>query len=288
MDTLNLGGLAPQQFLQQYWQKKPLLIRAAGADLSHSLSAEELAGLACEDNVESRLVLERSGQQPWEVRHGPFTEADFASLPESHWTLLVQDVDKHLPQLGAPLVNAFRFIPDWRVDDLMISFAADGGSVGPHVDAYDVFLLQAHGRRRWAIGGPAEGPWIEDIELRILSDFRPDQEWILEPGDMLYLPPGVAHHGVALGDSMTYSIGFRAPSDYDLIQAYLEWVLEHGDQHSRYSDADLQPCRQPGRLDERTLERMRARLSASLQQPRNDVHRWLGGLFNRVQAKSRA
>lgn len=209
-----LGGLSAAQFLREYWQKQPLLIRKAMPHWRDPLSPEELAGLACEPGVEARLVLQRAGVGPWSVRHGPFSEADFLTLPETHWTLLVQDAEKQAPALLGDFLEPFRFIPDWRCDDLMISYAPTDGSVGPHWDQYDVFLLQGKGRRRWQISTQPLQPdnLLPDTELRILCDFTPEQEWLLEPGDMLYLPPRVAHHGVAVEPCLTYSIGWRAPA----------------------------------------------------------------------------
>ena len=184
-----LGQHTPAGFLQHYWQQKPLLIRQALAnDALPTLSPDELAGLACETDIESRLILEKDGPHPWQLENGPFDAERFASLPESHWTLLVQDVDKFVPQV-AELLQWFRFVPDWRIDDVMISYAIDQGSVGPHVDNYDVFLLQIHGRRRWRISTQpiADDNFIPDIPLNILQQFDAEQEWLLEPGDMLYL-----------------------------------------------------------------------------------------------------
>lgn len=271
-----LGGLSAEQFLRDYWQKRPLLIRAAIPGFRSPLSADELAGLALEEDVESRLVLEH-GEYPWELRHGPFAEDAFAALPESHWTLLVQDVDKHIPEL-ARLLRPFRFIPDWRIDDLMISYAAPEGSVGPHVDQYDVFLLQAHGRRRWQIQHPAPAAerLLEGVDLRILAEFQPTEEWVLEPGDMLYLPPGVPHHGVALEACMTYSIGFRAPSDQDLLDDFSLWQLEQADTETRYTDPDLRPSAAPGELDEAARDKLRAAIRARLQPSDEELDRFLG------------
>jgi len=277
MTDAPLGGMSPQQFLDEYWQKRPLLIRGAFPDLQPPLSPNELAGLACEPEVESRLVLEKDGAAPWELRRGPFDEADFAALPPSHWTLLVQDVDKHLPEAEA-LMDAFRFIPDWRVDDLMISFAPEHGSVGPHVDAYDVFLLQAVGRRRWSIraAGFDGGDVIPDIDLKVLRTFEPEDEWVLEPGDMLYVPPGVAHHGVALNDCMTCSIGFRAPSHQDLVQTVLEGVIQDLDPEQRYDDPGLALQTDPGVVSATALQALRGLVREHLAPSDAQLDRWIG------------
>ena len=195
-----LGQLDTRSFLELHWQKRPLLVRGALPGIDPGLNAEELAGLACEDGVDSRLVLERDGRHPWDVRFGPFSRQDFASLPATHWTLLVQEVDRLLPGVAA-LLEHFRFVPNWRIDDVMVSYAAPGGSVGPHVDNYDVFLIQAAGHRKWSLGAgplPDPAPCLPDLGLEILESFEPAASWELEPGDMLYLPPRLAHHGVCL------------------------------------------------------------------------------------------
>lgn len=231
-----LGKLSAAEFLADYWQKRPLLIPQAIPGYTAPLDPDELAGLACLDDVESRIVLEKDGAAPWELRHGPFDDAAFGALPASHWTLLVQECNKHVPEL-ALLLDQFNFIPNWRVDDVMVSYAAPHGSVGPHVDQYDVFLLQGLGQRRWQINASknAHFNFLPGASLRILQQFKSEQEWILEPGDMLYLPPGVAHYGVALDDCMTLSIGFRAPSHCDLLTHFAE------DQFAGISDPFLVP-----------------------------------------------
>ena len=204
-----LGGLSPQAFMRRHWQKKPLLIRQAIAGAAPPLSRTELFELAARDDVESRLVV-HSGDQRWRLRHGPFGRRSLPSLRQPRWTLLVQGLDLHV-QAAHELLARFRFVPDARLDDLMLSFATDGGGVGPHFDSYDVFLLQVHGRRRWRIGRLTDPTLQPDVPLKILSNFQAEQEWLLEPGDMLYLPPRWAHDGVAEGECMTCSIGFRAP-----------------------------------------------------------------------------
>lgn len=186
------GDITVEEFLADYWQKKPLLVRQAIPDYRSPISADELAGLACQENVESRIVLEKDRLAPWSVLHGPFYESDFSTLPDTHWTLLVQECNQHVPEL-ALLLDSFNFIPNWRVDDIMVSYAVEHGSVGPHTDQYDVFLLQAEGTRHWKINRSLDkdAAYLEDTELRILNNFESEQDWILEPGDMLYLPPGV-------------------------------------------------------------------------------------------------
>jgi 50S ribosomal protein L16 3-hydroxylase len=222
-------GIDAESFLRDYWQQKPLLMRGALSPTRFSLSPDELAGLATEPDIESRLLVGGNGtdiSKGWRIEHGPFDEASFAALPRSHWTLLVQDVDKYLPEVAA-LIELFDFVPQWRIDDVMISFATDGGGVGPHTDAYDVFLMQASGRRRWRLSyrDYADDDLLPGLEQRILAHFDTDEDWLLEPGDLLYLPPGVAHWGTADGDCMTYSLGFRAPSQAELAGDWFQHAI---------------------------------------------------------------
>jgi len=272
-----LGDLDPAQFLAEYWQKKPLLVRGALAAFPDPLSPEELAGLACESEVEARLVLQQGGRQPWEVRHGPFSDEDFRYLPETHWTLLVQDADKHYPAL-AELLEPFRFIPDWRIDDLMVSYAPLHGSVGPHRDNYDVFLIQGQGRRRWQLDTQARSAdkFLADTELHILADFRPDKEWELEPGDLLYLPPGVAHYGVALGSCLTYSVGFRTPRHQDLLSHFADFLLTAVDPEARYSDPDLSLQANPGEISNAALAKVKQILHDTLASDDALIESWFG------------
>ena len=204
-----LGGITPQQFMRRYWQKKPLLIRQAVAGFKPLLSRAQLMEMASRDDVESRMVVH--GAKGWRLSHGPFGRRAFPPLTQPKWTFLVQGVDLH-DQNVHQLMQQFRFVPDARLDDLMISYATDGGGVGPHFDSYDVFLLQAHGQRRWRIGRQKDLSLEEGVPLKILSNFEPEMEYVLEPGDMLYLPPKYAHDGIAVGECMTYSIGFKVPA----------------------------------------------------------------------------
>ncbi|HWS40323.1 MAG TPA: cupin domain-containing protein, partial [Arenimonas sp.] len=216
-NTDSFLGMPIVQFLAEYWQKKPLLIRQAFPGYQAPLSPEDLAGLACEQGPLSRLVSYERENDKWHLRNGPFDEDEFPALGHKDWTLLVQDMDKWDGDVGQ-LLEAFRFIPRWRIDDVMISFAVEGGSVGPHIDQYDVFLLQAQGHRQWQIEDQArfEPAFREDSELKLLVEFTPTHTWDLAPGDMLYLPPGFAHHGVALDSCMTFSVGTRAPSSAEM------------------------------------------------------------------------
>lgn len=230
-------GLDAERFLAEYWQRKPLYLPAALVPWQCPLSPEELAGLACEPEVESRLVTgdDTSG---WTLRHGPFEESDFTAAAERGWTVLVQDVEKHLPHLAA-LLEPFAFLPRWRIDDLMASFATPGGSVGAHVDDYDVFLVQGLGRRRWSLDPqPAAIAWQEDAPLRMLRHFSPTQTIETAPGDVLYLPPGVAHHGIGDEPSITLSIGFRAPSAGELLAAAGS-LLDQRAPLLRYTDPEI-------------------------------------------------
>ena len=257
-----LGSLSAEEFLAEYWQKKPCLIRNAFPDFKPDIEGDDLAGLACEPMAEARIISGAYPEHNWTLQQGPFEEADFARLPETDWTLLVQDVEKHYPPLFE-LLEQFHFLPTWRLDDLMISWAAPGGSVGPHVDQYDVFLLQAQGRRTWQVARDYDPALLEHCELNVLRSFSPEREWTLEAGDMLYLPPGVAHHGVAVTAGMTWSIGARAPDAADLLMALGESLS--GDTIPRYTDADLHVTDSAGEIDTRAIERLRALMAAPLQ-----------------------
>ena len=258
MPLTHLGDMPVEIFLRDYWQQKPLLIRAALPDFESPLSGDDLAGLALEEEVESRLVLEQ-GRTPWELRNGPFIEEDFARLPASHWTLLVQAVNQWVPEIN-DLLQAFRFLPDWRLDDIMVSYAADRGSVGPHFDYYDVFLLQGAGCRHWQLGQNCDStsPLRRDTELNLLSDFEPVEDWLLEPGDMLYLPPGLAHWGRAEGDDcVTYSIGFRAPSQAEVLTEFSQEAASYLSNDQRYRDSNPTPAKNPGAINVDAVEQLR-------------------------------
>lgn len=248
-----LGGISADEFLRDYWQKKPLLVRQAIPDFKSPLDPDELAGLALEEMIESRIVVEH-GDSPWELRRGPFKEEAFKDLPERDWTLLVQAVDQFIPEV-AELLEHFKFLPSWRIDDVMISYAAPGGGVGPHFDNYDVFLLQGHGHRRWKIGQTcdASSPMLPHADLRILAEFEESAEWVLEPGDMLYLPPRVAHYGIAEDDCMTYSVGFRAPSAAEVLTHFTDFLAQFLSDEERYSDAGMSAVK--GDEDQHKIQR---------------------------------
>ena len=272
------GELDAAAFLARYWQRKPLLMPAALRDFASPLDAGDLAGLACEQDVESRLVIDL-GNQRWEVRHGPFTESDFAELPDSGWTLLVQDVDKHAEGLEA-LVDTVGFLPSWRFEDLMFSYAAPGGSVGPHVDAYDVFLLQATGRRQWQVGSPVDRPaLIAGLSLRVMREFSPVDEWVLEPGDALYLPPGVPHHGVAIDPCITVSIGFRAPSVAEMLVARATHLAGSLDEVRRYADPAMAAQEaEDGLISDAALARTGELLAPFAATTPDEIATWFGEL----------
>lgn len=231
-----LGGLSPAQFMRRYWQKKPLLIRKAFPGFTPFLNRQALFAMAADEAVESRLIVHKP--TGWQLKHGPFVRTAFPPLKQKRWTMLVQGVDLHL-DAAHELLQRFRFVPDARLDDLMISWASDGGGVGPHFDSYDVFLLQASGQRHWRIGRQKDLSLQPDVPLKILSNFEPEEEYLLNPGDMLYLPPRWAHDGVAVGDDcMTYSVGFRVPQRGGLAGELLQRMADEYDDTTLYRDPD--------------------------------------------------
>ena len=263
-----LGGLTPAQFMRRHWQKKPLLVRQAIPDFRAPVLRAEVFALAAQEGVESRLVQQIKGA--WKLRHGPFSRRALPALQQPDWTLLVQGVDLHNDAVHA-LMQQFRFVPEARLDDLMISYASDGGGVGPHFDSYDVFLLQAHGRRRWRIGRQKDLALRDDIPLKVLAAFEPEEEFVLEPGDMLYLPPRYAHDGIAEGECMTYSIGFRAPARAELAQELLvrlaEDAAEADDAPVLYRDAGQEAVAQPAAIPAGLAGFAREALSKALAEP---------------------
>jgi len=262
-----LGNITPEEFLHDYWQKKPLVIRGAFADFEMPFDAGELAGLALETDCPARIILEKGvapQNTPWTVQYPPFTDESFTSTPETHWTFLVNDLERYYPELGN-LIEPFRFIPDWRIDDLMVSYAADQGSVGPHVDAYDVFLVQGEGKRRWQIVTDPDYPTelLQDSQLAILKNFTHDEEWLLDTGDMLYLPPNMPHQGVAEGECMTFSVGFRAPDTLGLAQSWLESFSSDGQDEKtkaiitkRFNDAERKVQKSSGEIAAEDIQKL--------------------------------
>lgn len=243
------------RFLEDYWQKRPLCVRGAWPGFESPVSPEEFLRLSMRPGTASRLVVEQPGTGVLEMAEGPFELGELDELPDERWTLLIQEMDRLVPEIH-DMLEAVGFIPNWRLDDIMVSLAAPNGGVGAHIDNYDVFLLQGRGRRLWQIGDrPVEDEVLaREHEVSILADFTPDHEWTLEPGDMLYLPPRFAHRGVALDECMTYSIGCRAPSRIDLISAVLDDAIEHTDPDERYVDARLSPGREAGLLGRDVVE----------------------------------
>lgn len=240
-----LGGLSVKEFLRDYWQKKPLLIRRAIPGFTGLLDPQQLIALACSPEAQSRLVTNKRGQ--WRLQQGPFEKKDFSGLDKTKWTTLVQGVNHTLPQ-AAELIKQFSFIPHARLDDLMVSYAPKDGGVGPHFDSYDVFLLQGLGHRRWQISEKTDRTLIEGAPLRILQNFTVEHEWVLEPGDMLYLPPHWAHNGIAEDDCMTYSIGFRTPSYQELGEQFLVYLQDNLCLDGMYADPDLKAQAHPSEI----------------------------------------
>ena len=250
-------GMPVAEFLRDYWQKKPLLIRQAFPDYQAPLTPEDLAGIACEEGVLARLVKHDRKKDQYSLESGPFEESIFPKLGKKDWTLLVQDMDKWDADVRQ-LISAFNFLPRWRVDDVMISFATPGGSVGPHVDQYDVFLLQAQGQRRWEIDADpnADKTFREKTELKLLETFKASNVWTLQPGDILYLPPGVPHHGEAVDACMTFSLGMRAPSHAELLNEWADGLFERVSEDVRYADKDLTAAKDSGEIDSATCDRV--------------------------------
>jgi len=266
-----LGGLSPHGFLRKHWQKRPLLVRGALRQLP-SVGLRTLAALAAREDVEARLVRRRAHR--WSLEHGPFPRGALASMPPRDWTLLVQGFNHHSAGAEA-LLQRFSFIPQARLDDVMASFAAPGGGVGPHWDSYDVFLVQAVGRRIWTLCRPRRFRALEGAALRIIDGFEPEDEYLLEPGDMLYLPPGWGHDGIALDPSVTLSVGFRAPGGAEIGAAFLDYLADRGIADSAYRDPGLQPARRPAEIGAAMLAKTRAMLGR-IRWTRRDMDEFVG------------
>jgi len=271
-----LGDISTETFLSEYWQKKPLLIRNAFPDFEPPVDPDDIAGLSLDEDVESRILIEDVDKQSWQVRHGPFSEQSFTELPKENWTLLVQAVDHWIPEF-ADLLGQFSFIPSWRRDDLMVSFAPKGGSVGPHYDLYDVFLVQGMGQRHWQLGPKCDDntKTLPDLPVKILESMNVEHEWTLNPGDMLYIPPSYAHNGVAVNDCMTFSIGFRAPSEADVLQGFTDHLAAELNNDQRYTDPALKSAEDsPAFIDDDAIERFRQILQQNISQE-SQLKKWL-------------
>lgn len=271
-----LGGLTIEEFLRNYWQKKPLLIRQAFSKFNGLLDPLQLFALACTEDVQSRLVTQRHGQ--WHVQNGPFKTTKFDNLGKSGWTVLVQGVNQHLPTATALLKN-FSFIPHARLDDLMVSYAPKGGGVGAHFDSYDVFLLQGKGHRRWQISAQQDRTLLEGAPLKILKNFQMEEEWVLAPGDMLYLPPHYAHNGIAENDCMTYSIGFRTPTYQELAEQFLVYLQDKICLDGMYADPDLKIQRHPSEIGSDMLRQVE-QIIRRVQWTKHDIADFLGSYLS--------
>jgi 50S ribosomal protein L16 3-hydroxylase len=269
IDTL-LGGISPRTFLRDYWQKKPLLVRGAVPGFTGLLTPAEVRSLAGDEDVESRLVSQSNGQ--WSLDRGPFRPRDFPR--KGAWTVLIQGLNLVMPEADA-LLRRFNFLPYTRLDDLMVSYATDGGGVGPHFDSYDVFLLQGMGKREWRISAQRDLTLIEDVPLKILRHFKPAHSWVLEPGDMLYLPPRYAHDGIAIGECQTYSIGFRSPSAQELVTEFMSFLQEDVNEKGMYSDPDQLPVRNPAQIPSNMIEQVTGILER-IRWDKSDVARFIG------------
>jgi 50S ribosomal protein L16 3-hydroxylase len=272
-----LGDISADQFLAEYWQKKPLLIRNALENFTPPINANELAGLSLENEIESRLVV----GEDWKIEHGPFDETRFQQLGNADWTLLVQGVNLWIPQV-ADLLDHFAFLPSWRIDDIMVSYATDGGSVGPHFDNYDVFLIQGSGSRRWLVGDicNTQSPLIAHEDLRILADFQAQYDWVLNTGDMLYLPPNFSHHGIAMGECTTFSVGFRAPSAAEILDDLTTELISQ-DKLSHYlKDPTLEPDMADKPIPRAYIEQIRKVITDSLMDDETLMH-WFAEYMTR-------
>ncbi|MGJ8686417.1 MAG: cupin domain-containing protein, partial [Spongiibacteraceae bacterium] len=277
---MDLQGFDAAAFLASNWQRKPSVIRNALPDFSCPVEGDDLAGLACEDAIDSRIITEHEGQ--WHSDSGPFTDTDFQKLAAKNWTLLVQGVDRWLPEVSE-LLEYFRFLPSWRIEDIMISYAVDGGNVGPHYDQYDVFLIQGQGRRRWKIGDSCtpQTPLRDCDTLKLLRDFNSCDEQLLEPGDILYIPPGVSHWGIAEGDDcITLSVGFRAPSHAELLGDWCDEVASHLNESQRYTDPTLSVGANPAEISDTAIAELKHILLSKLDDEKA-LECWFGEMMTR-------
>lgn len=273
-------GLDRAAFMNRHWQREPLLVRGAFPGFVDPLAPREVFALAAGDAAISRLVRHVRGR--WSLEHGPIPASRFKQLPRREWTVLVQDTN-HFSPAAERLLASFDFIPHARIDDVMVSFAADGGGVGPHVDSYDVFLVQGRGQRRWRISRQRDHSFVPGLDLKILRRFVPAQEWVLGPGDMLYLPPGVAHEGVALGECMTWSIGMRAPDASQIAEGFLDFLRDRVSVHGRYRDPGSAPAAHPGAIPPGLVHHVE-RAVASIRWSQAQVREFAGRLASEPKA----
>jgi 50S ribosomal protein L16 3-hydroxylase len=276
-----LGGMSVEKFLSEHWHKKPLLVRQALPNFGNWLNRESLSELACQDNSEARLVQFKRGH--CELEYGPFDAEQLQALPKRNWSLLVSGVNHLLPE-GDWLLHRFDFIPAARLDDLMVSFAPPGGGVGPHFDSYDVFLIQGQGRRRWEISAQNDLTVVDGAPLRILKEFRVDESWELEPGDMLYLPPQLAHNGVALTDCMTWSVGFRAPKTDEIVGQFLTYLQDKLELGGMYADPDLKRPKHVAEIPGPMLDWAEKTIRASVHWDKSEIADFLGRYLSEPKA----
>ncbi|PWS56248.1 cupin domain-containing protein [Pseudoalteromonas sp. meg-B1] len=276
MYQLKINELSEQAFLNQYWQKKPLLIKGGFSDFKDPLDANELAGLAMEDSIESRIITNHN--QQWQSHQGPFE--DFEILTDEHATLLVQAVDHWHPE-AAQLLEPFRFIPNWRIDDLMISYSTPGGGVGPHLDQYDVFIIQGEGKRHWRVGLPDASlkQFAQNKSLLQVEAFTAVIDCVLEPGDILYIPPGCPHEGYAIENALNYSVGFRAPNQQDLLSSFADHIIDTESGQKRYTDHTLALRDSKGELTQSEVDKVKTLMQALIE---NDslFKNWLGNTLS--------
>jgi len=279
MYQLKINELSEQAFLNQYWQKKPLLIKGGFSDFKDPLDANELAGLAMEDSIESRIITNHN--QQWQSHQGPFE--DFEILTDEHATLLVQAVDHWHPE-AAQLLEPFRFIPNWRIDDLMISYSTPGGGVGPHLDQYDVFIIQGQGKRHWRVGlpDPTLKQFAQNKKLLQVEQFEAVIDCILEPGDILYIPPGCPHEGYAIENALNYSVGFRAPNQQDLFSSFADHVIDTDSGQKRYTDHTLALRDSKGELLQSETDKVKTLMQALLNNDELFKH-WLGNTLSQAK-----
>ncbi|WP_289169511.1 cupin domain-containing protein [uncultured Pseudoalteromonas sp.] len=279
MYQLKINNLCEQEFLNQYWQKKPLLIKQGFTDFQDPIEAEELAGLAMEESIESRIVTNHNND--WQAYQGPFE--DFEKLTEQHATLLVQAVD-HWHSDAAQLLHPFRFIPNWRIDDLMISYSTPKGGVGPHLDQYDVFIIQGQGKRHWRVGlpDPTLKQFAQNKKLLQVEQFEAVIDCILEPGDILYIPPGCPHEGYAIENALNYSVGFRAPNQQDLFSSFADHVIDTDSGQKRYTDHTLALRDSKGELLQSETDKVKTLMQALLNNDELFKH-WLGNTLSQAK-----